>query len=154
MAQRFRDATGEEHATAFRVVKALRPNRTASTGKLHGELYPAKEMTRDAFEDVLGAMARAELLQCADEVFEKEGKRIPYRTVTLTPSGREIKEDTPLHLFHEGTNTPASSERVRRKKKTAASPKKSAKARESSRQAAPHAPALETIAARLALAGG
>lgn len=123
VAQRFRDATGAEHAMALRVIAALRPSRTASTGKLHGELCPADSMTRNAFEDVLGAMARAELLQCADEVFEKDGKRIPYRTVTLTPAGREINENTSLRLLMKD-NAPAGSERTRRKKKAVTAQKK------------------------------
>jgi hypothetical protein len=49
-------------------------------------------MSRDDFEEVLGAMARAELLAFADAVFEKQGKRIPYRTVSLLPAGLNFSE--------------------------------------------------------------
>jgi superfamily II DNA helicase RecQ len=49
-------------------------------------------MSRDDFEEVLGAMARAELLAFADAVFEKQGKRIPYRTVSLLPAGLNFNE--------------------------------------------------------------
>ena len=142
VAQRFRDATDEEHTTALRVIKALLPNRTASTGKLHGELYPVKETTRDAFEGVLGAMARAELLQCADEIFEKEGKHIPYRTVTLTRAGREVNENTPIHLFMKD-NAPASSKRIRGKKKAAPTQKKSGKSKSTDGLIALQHPAVE-----------
>jgi hypothetical protein len=67
-----------------------------STGKLYAELYPGNEISRDNFEKVLGAMARAELLTFADAVFEKQGKQIPYRTVTLTPAGRAVDESVPV----------------------------------------------------------
>ena len=49
-------------------------------------------MSRDDFEEVLGAMARAELLAFADAVFEKQGKRIPYRTVSILPAGLNFNE--------------------------------------------------------------
>jgi len=41
-------------------------------------------------------MARAELLTFADAVFEKQGKQIPYRTVSLTPAGRAVDESVPV----------------------------------------------------------
>src|SRR5208283_974758 len=56
-AQRFRTATEAEHTALLRVVAALRSGGAKSTGKLHGELCPNREMSRDAFEEVLGAMA-------------------------------------------------------------------------------------------------
>src|SRR5436309_2694227 len=70
-----------------------------STGKLHATLFPSGEMSRDAFEDVLGAMARAGLARLADAVFEKDGKQIPYRTVRLTPAGRAADETTPIEFI-------------------------------------------------------
>jgi hypothetical protein len=66
------------------VVAALRSGGAKSTGKLYGELCPNKEMSRDAFEEVLGATARAGLLQLSDEAFQKDGKQIPYRKASLT----------------------------------------------------------------------
>src|SRR6202034_987749 len=98
-AQRFRPATEEEQATLFRVLAALRSGEQKSTGKLHAELFPGSQMSRDAFEDVLGAMARAGVAQLADAVFEKDGKQIPYRTVRLTPAGRAANKTTPITLI-------------------------------------------------------
>jgi DNA topoisomerase-3 len=80
--QRFRAATGEENATARRVIEALRPGGK-TTGRLHTELHPDGGMTRDGFEELLGAMARAGLVRLREEVFEKDGKRIPYRKALL-----------------------------------------------------------------------
>jgi DNA topoisomerase III len=92
VAQRFRGATHAERIACDRVLKKLRGLPGRSTGKLHAELFPENEMSRDDFEEVLGAMARAELLAFADAVFEKQGKRIPYRTVSILPAGLNIDE--------------------------------------------------------------
>jgi DNA topoisomerase-3 len=92
VAQRFRGATHAEHIARDRVLKKLRGLPGRSTGKLHAELFPENEMSRDDFEEVLGAMARAELLAFTDAVFEKQGKRIPYRTVSILPAGLNFDE--------------------------------------------------------------
>ena len=52
-------------------------------------------MTRDAFEEILGAMARANFLRLANAVFEKDGKPIPYRKASLTPDGEALEEIVP-----------------------------------------------------------
>jgi superfamily II DNA helicase RecQ len=92
VAQRFRGATHTERAACDRILKRLRTTPARSTGKLHADLYPENEMTRDDFEEVLGAMARAELLSFTDAVFEKQGKRIPYRNVSILPAGLSFNE--------------------------------------------------------------
>src|SRR6202451_200370 len=92
VAQRFRGPTRAERTACDRILQKLRALPARSTGKLHADLYPENEMSRDDFEEVLGAMARAELLAFADAVFEKQGKRIPYRTVSLLPAGLNFNE--------------------------------------------------------------
>ena len=96
VAQRFRTATDVERSALYRVLSAMKAIRTRSTGKLYTELYPGSEISRDNFEEILGAMARAGLLIFADAVFEKDGKQIPYRTVSLTPTGRTTNESMPV----------------------------------------------------------
>jgi len=49
-------------------------------------------MGRTAFEEVLGAMARAGLVRFTDAVFEKAWRSIPYRKVSLTPAADAIDE--------------------------------------------------------------
>ena len=56
----------------------------AAAGKLYNEMRPNGEMSRDTFEEVLGAVARAGLVRLADAVLEKDGKQIPYRKASLT----------------------------------------------------------------------
>jgi superfamily II DNA helicase RecQ len=115
VAQRFRTATDVERAALYRVLSAMRSIRTRSTGKLYAELYPGNEISRDNFEEILGAMARAELLSFADAVFEKEGKQIPYHTVSLTPAGRAINETTPVLFVMKDAASPGSKRKLLKK---------------------------------------
>ena len=115
VAQRFRTATEVERAALYRVLSAMRSIRTRSTGKLYAELYPGNEISRDNFEEILGAMARAELLSFADAVFEKEGKQIPYRTVSLTPAGRAANETTPVLFVMKDAPRPVSKRKPAKK---------------------------------------
>ncbi len=93
VAQKFRGPLHAEKAACQRILQKLKSFPARSTGKLHADLYPEGEMTRDEFEEVLGAMARAELISFADAVFEKQGKKIPYRTVSLLPGGLHFDEN-------------------------------------------------------------
>jgi superfamily II DNA helicase RecQ len=112
VAQRFRSATEVERAALYRVLSVMRSIRFRSTGKLYAELYPGNEISRDNFEEILGAMARAELLSFADALFEKEGKQIPYRTVSLTPAGRATNETTPVLFVMKDAPRPASKRKL------------------------------------------
>ena len=115
VAQRFRTATDVERAALYRVLRAMQSIRIRSTGKLYAELYPGNEISRDNFEEILGAMARAELLNFADAVFEKEGKQIPYRTVSLTPAGRATNETTPVLFVMKDAARPVSKRKLLKK---------------------------------------
>ena len=95
--QRFRSPTPDENRAAAQVIEALRGGARA-TGKLHSELCPHAEMTRDEFEEVLGAMARAGLLKVAEAVFEKDGKSIPFRKAALTSAGEAVEAGQKLEL--------------------------------------------------------
>ncbi len=133
-AQRFRTATHAERTALFRVVAALRLDGMKSTGKLHSELYGNGDMSRDAFEEVLGGMARAGLVRLLDAVFEKNGKQIPYRKVSLTRTALSVDEKTPIDFIMKDT-APASTKR-QRKKRTAA-PAKHKRARRTGTPAQP-----------------
>ena len=116
IAQRYRTATEEERVTLFRVLAALRSRTSRATGKLHSELFPAGEVNRDGFENILGAMARAGLLLQTDEVFEKDGKRIPFRTVRLTPHGQSVTETSPLAFVMKDTVSAVKMTRAHKRK--------------------------------------
>jgi superfamily II DNA helicase RecQ len=127
-AQRFRNATEKERAALFRVLAALRPNAVKSTGKLHAELYPDAGMSRDAFEEVLGAMSRAGLVNLVDAVFEKDGKPIPYRKVSLTRASAAVSEATPVDLLIKASIPANEKPKRRKRKKTGAATKKNSTA--------------------------
>ena len=114
--QRFRPATTLEHTTAVAVMTALRKGGGKTTGRLYTELQPEGGMTRDVFEDVLGAMARAGVVRLTSEVFEKDGKSIPYRKVNLL----EDREEIEILMKDEVAEAP----RGRKRKKKAVARKK------------------------------
>jgi DNA topoisomerase-3 len=87
VAQQFRLPTEREQAAAHRTLKGLDADGAKSTGKFHAELFPRDDMKRRDFEELLGALARAGLVQFEDRVFEKDGKQIPYRMVSPTNAG-------------------------------------------------------------------
>jgi RecQ family ATP-dependent DNA helicase len=99
VAQRFRSATSDECATLFRVLDVLRHANSKSSGKLHTEVCADREMNRRSFEEVLGAMARAGLVDLSDAVFEKDGAQIPYRSVKLAAAARQVDESTPINFI-------------------------------------------------------
>ena len=56
-------------------------------------------MGRDEFEELLSAMARAGLIEVENTEFEKDGRVIPYRRISLTDTGAEVRHTTPLPLL-------------------------------------------------------
>jgi superfamily II DNA helicase RecQ len=132
IAQRYRGPTRAERTACEQVLQKLRHVSGRSTGKLHTDLFPDNGMSRDDFEEVLGAMARAELLSFADAVFETQGKRIPYRTVSLLPAGMNYREGQPLEFEMRATVDVGAAPK---KSKRAAAPKGKQEAPPPERQA-------------------
>ena len=116
--QRFRSASDAERAAALRVIAALRSGGGKSTGKLHSELHPDGDMTRDQFEEVLGAMARSGLVQLTDTVFEKDGRSIPYRKANLARGAEALDDTAPMALLMKVEATVAARRRKGKKKST------------------------------------
>ncbi len=79
-------------------------------------------MTRDEFEEVLGAMARADLISFADAVFEKQGKKIPYRTVSLLPGAANFDEQATRFVMRNAPAPALPGKRSKGGKGLAASP--------------------------------
>lgn len=123
LGQRFRSATDAERATALRAIAALRSGGGKSTGKLHSELHPDGGMTRDEFEEVLGAMARSGLVQLTDTVFEKDGKTIPFRKANLAGGAEALDDTAPMALLMKVEVT-AAARKGKRKRKVAAPAKR------------------------------
>jgi DNA topoisomerase-3 len=106
-----------------------------STSKLY-ELYPDRHMSRDAFEEVLGAMARAGLVRLSDPIFEKNGTQISYRKVSLTCAALSVDEKMPIE-FVTKDKAAASPTRQRRKGTAASARRKRARKLETPAQINP-----------------
>jgi superfamily II DNA helicase RecQ len=102
--QTFRPPEAGDEELARRVIDVLSHGGAKSTGKLHAELADP-DVSRNHFEELLGAMARAGLVIAANEVFEKDGRQIPYRTVRITEEGNEAAADEPLPLLLRQSQT-------------------------------------------------
>jgi DNA topoisomerase-3 len=133
VAQRFREAGEAERQALYRVLAALRTGGAKATGKLHAELFADGSMDRRGFEQVLGAMARAGLVELAESSFERDGKRIDFRKAALTAAGRQADENTPILFAIKEVLEPRARAR-RRKAKKAAAPKPPAKRQSKDRQ--------------------
>ena len=66
---------------------------------LRSEHRWAESMSRDEFEELLNAMMRAGLIEVENTEFEKDGKVIPYRRISLTDAGLEARPTTALPLL-------------------------------------------------------
>ena len=73
-------------------LKALRVGQSVSTGQLHKQLFPHEQMGRNEFESLLGVLAGAGLVSMEDAAFEKEGRSINYRKVSLTADAEDLEE--------------------------------------------------------------
>jgi len=91
---------------------------------LHAEAFPHGQVSRDDFEEILGAMARANFVRLTNAVFEKDGKEIPYRKASLTPDGEALEEIVAGDLLMKDAALTVTKPRKGRKKKTAALPAK------------------------------
>ena len=123
-AQRFRDASGEEREACRRLLSGMHLGETRPTGKLYSELFPDSQISRDTFEEVIGAMARIGLAQVTEAVFEKDGKQIPFRKVRLTAAAAELDGTVPAGFLMREAVSP-SKRKAKKKKPAAAKPKAS-----------------------------
>jgi RecQ family ATP-dependent DNA helicase len=91
VAQSSRGLDDAERRLAHGIVAGL-GRRSVSTGKLHGDLCARNGVSRDAFEDLLNAMAGAGYVRIDEASFEKDGKTIGYRKASLTREGEEFTD--------------------------------------------------------------
>jgi len=113
VARQFRAPTPREMQTACAVIQALKKGSSVSTGKLHKELFPREEVSRDAFEELLRAMAGGGWLRIEEATFEKDGRSIAYRKAILTGAAMEHPDDAPLEFLL--SETPEGKGRARAK---------------------------------------
>jgi ATP-dependent DNA helicase RecQ len=95
----FRRATPTERRWVQDVVESLRGSNYKTVKGLRSEHRWAESMSRDEFEELLNAMMRAGLIEVENTEFEKDGKVIPYRRISLTDAGLEARPTTALPLL-------------------------------------------------------
>ncbi len=143
--QKFRSPTRQERWAMHQVIGSLRSTSTKSAGKLHQELPDT--LSRDDFEELLGAMQRAGLIAIENATFEKQGKSIPYRRVSLTGSGEELRPNQTVELLIKHSAGAASSQD--RKSPPAKAPRKPAAAVSAAIAAAELSPQAQALEQRL-----
>ncbi len=92
IAQQFRAPSEIEQDAMAKALKALRSGQSISTGQLHKQLFPHEELGRNDFESLLGVLAAAGLVSIEEAVFEKEGRSINYRKVSLTADAEDLNQ--------------------------------------------------------------
>ena len=90
--QCFRPADERETGQVARILGALRTAGPVAAGRLHAQVFADQSLERRGFEELLGAMARAGLIDTVATSFEKDGKRIDFRKVHITAAGRDAGE--------------------------------------------------------------
>jgi RecQ family ATP-dependent DNA helicase len=97
--RQFRRATARERAIAQAIVDDLRPVSYRGAGSLQRSLELADRLSRKEFDELLGAMAKANLIEMEEAEYEKDGEVRRYRKVMLTETGRELRASTPVELL-------------------------------------------------------
>lgn len=115
----FRRANARERAWVQDVIEALRGAAYKTPKGLRGELASAESLDRNDLEELLGAMLRAGLIAVEEADFEKDGRVISYRKISLTDAGFEVRASTPLELLFsdgivEGLGAPAAPARKKK----------------------------------------
>jgi RecQ family ATP-dependent DNA helicase len=95
----FRRATGAQRRMAQEIIDELRPVDYKAAGTLQRAVDPAGRISRDEFDALLDAMARARLIGLEDAEYEKDGEVKRFRKVRLTEMGLAVRANTTIELL-------------------------------------------------------
>jgi ATP-dependent DNA helicase RecQ len=84
----FRRVTHAERAIAEAILDELRSADYKAAGTLQKNIDPSGNVTRDDFDAVLDALARAHLISIEEAEYEKDGQVRRYRKISATDPGR------------------------------------------------------------------
>ncbi|MFN7920676.1 MAG: DNA topoisomerase 3 [Bryobacteraceae bacterium] len=129
IAQNFRKPTAEECDAAWKIIEAVRKTSPIASGRLHSEVGGETFVSRRDFERILAALVRGGLAELTDASFEKDGRVIDFKRVSLSAAGRQIEAKKDLEISI--TEQRQSEQRGRKKTAKAAAPAK-AKAKKKS----------------------
>jgi ATP-dependent DNA helicase RecQ len=125
VAQQLRELSALEEKAVTAVVRELSTGAARSTGKLHREIFPREEISRDQFEAVLSALVSGGYLFMEDASFEVDGRSQKYRRVGLTRDGEDFgADDLALLRVREAFETRRASNSAGRRAKEAGVKKK------------------------------
>ena len=126
--RRFRYATPAEQNIVRAMVDELRQAAYIAAGTLQKKLDLVGRISRDEFEALLDAMARARLIEIEESSFEKNGEVLRFRKVMLLDAGFDLSPATPLEILiadgivEEFDAGPALPQRTKRTKSAAQKP--------------------------------
>ncbi len=83
--RRFRTATTTEQRVMQQILDAIGERDSYAVGRLFRDLFDGSALSRDEFEDLLGALVRARLVVLEEDEFEKDGETIRYERASLGP---------------------------------------------------------------------
>jgi superfamily II DNA helicase RecQ len=97
--RQFRRATAGERVLVQEMVEELRPVDYKAAGTLQRSVDPEGRLSRNEFDGLLDAMARADLIEIEEAEYEKDGEVRRFRKVRLTDAGLAMRAKTPLALL-------------------------------------------------------
>jgi DNA topoisomerase-3 len=89
-----RALTREEQGWIAQIMATLTVSDGRAVGRLHKDLMEGSpSVTRNQLEKIIETLLKADWIRIAHETFEKDGKSIPYKTVSLTTQGKRVKAE-------------------------------------------------------------
>ena len=87
MASVSRKPDRQEERIIWELISTLKGVGSLSTGRLYNNVCPGSVLPRSDFENLLRALAKADLITLSEHAFEKEGKLIHYKRAELAKGG-------------------------------------------------------------------
>lgn len=91
VARSFRRPSAAEQVVMSRLLDALHDIGSTSTGRLFRDVVEGEGVERQSYEAIVSGLSRAGLVIVQDDDFEKDGRRIAYQRIRLTPKGRTAR---------------------------------------------------------------
>ncbi len=134
LVRRFREPKTDEEAALTAIIDELRWRDNQSLGKVFRDRFEGSGIDRKAYDRLVGGLARAGLIVISDDSFEKDGRVIEFRRISLTREGREL-EEAPGRFVTLYAETPKPSRKKRKSVPKKHSPRQTAEQSSRKRQA-------------------
>ncbi|MHC4839829.1 MAG: RecQ family ATP-dependent DNA helicase [Planctomycetota bacterium] len=110
----FRPPNAKEQAGMSRIIGALSERDRQSSGKLYRDHFTEKRLARRDYESLIDALARNGLIVTEQDCWEKDGRLINFRRVSLTQDGAEDELDLSTAVIMPAS-TSSSTRKTKRK---------------------------------------